>query len=761
MKKKLFFVLVACIMVLCVFLTACGKTDSDNNPDGTDVVTPGTDNQGNQQQGDNQGQGSGDNTATASVNVDLQLTAYSDATEEHIYSTYRDVLLKYYKAMEVDQESYAELEEATKLADAGTTVTSVINVVENLLVDAKLSETSLNALCDYVVANADTYIGLFTKYMGEEGLDGFDDADIQTLKNAYNEIVKLTGAEAIARVAVEGTKFLVGSVQDRRSQQKDRLKTELQEVLAEAELDYAATIAKLDEIAGKLDAWYNSEKATEYSKYRYYAGSTSTAKDEHAYVYYELANAVNEDLLTSEEAQAIERTAKAKFDALNKEKTDLESEVDAMLSGYFGEDYNEYVYISSWGWGYDFSGSIGSSYESYKSADRSLQLCKRIKAFLSEETFLPKYLAGLTDITSTVLQVVNTFMKAPDLLNTEELAGSIGSIFDPENEDGMSSLMTVDTYKAVLPAIKAFIVDFGKIDVSPIINFLYNNKADILSLFDKQDVVFVQEYVNLLATRENADKTIAGYKKLFEILPGAFDLITDDDVVAMLEAAKYDEDYIPQSYDYYRDCAIDSEGYYDQETESYIEVYYVLAFDEPMLDEDYYEWFSSIESNGGDFGDYIRQDPRTITLNSDSEFSAYLEENQLHDGTFRIETPSSRTYYKIVDGEKVEITKTEYDLAGIKFKQVAFGLLHAFGTANKAFVDEYVQFVLPLVHKCIDLGTVLEDATLHYGESATIDDLLAALKTFSDFDATEETLEDAYELFDKIAETAMSYLQIR
>lgn len=210
MKKFSRLAIIALFALLVVSLVACNTTPP---PD-----APGTGGIGDLSQDEVLG---GDN-------IDKNLQAYSKDTETRIYEAYKAGYVEYatfYNDNFVNDGDKPLSTVVPAQGQLGATAKAALGMVRDILRDSYVSEKAVNNLCDYVIEKApeirqkaqDT-LDKLNEGEGKEGEDEegysadaannlaaiYTKENVQYVVDLYADLVKLTGAEPIARILFEG-----------------------------------------------------------------------------------------------------------------------------------------------------------------------------------------------------------------------------------------------------------------------------------------------------------------------------------------------------------------------------------------------------------------------------------------------------------------------------------------------------------------------------------------------------------------------------
>lgn len=263
MKKFSRLAIIALFALLVVSLVACNTTPP---PD-----APGTGGIGDLSQEEVLG---GDN-------IDKNLQAYSKDTETRIYEAYKAGYVEYatfYNDNFVYDGDKPLSTEVPAQGQLGATTKAALGMVRDILRDSYISEKAVNNLCDYVIEKApeirqkaqDTLDKLNEGEEGEEE-EGYSAAaannleaiytkeNVQYVVDLYSDIVKLTGAEPIARILFEGGLLVANEVVSNLKENVSARQAELDAYLKEIGMSAADFAEYCEACEGYYNGVYNLE----------------------------------------------------------------------------------------------------------------------------------------------------------------------------------------------------------------------------------------------------------------------------------------------------------------------------------------------------------------------------------------------------------------------------------------------------------------------------------------------------------------------
>ncbi len=263
MKKFSRLAIIALFALLVVSLVACNTTPP---PD-----APGTGGIGDLSQEEVLG---GDN-------IDKNLQAYSKDTETRIYEAYKAGYVEYatfYNDNFVYDGDKPLSTDVPAQGQLGATTKAALGMVRDILRDSYISEKAVNNLCDYVIEKApeirqkaqDTLDKLNEGEEGEEK-EGYSAAaannleaiytkeNVQYVVDLYSDIVKLTGAEPIARILFEGGLLVANEVVSNLKENVSARQAELDAYLKEIGMSAADFAEYCEACEGYYNGVYNLE----------------------------------------------------------------------------------------------------------------------------------------------------------------------------------------------------------------------------------------------------------------------------------------------------------------------------------------------------------------------------------------------------------------------------------------------------------------------------------------------------------------------
>ena len=265
MKKFSRLAIIALFALLVVSLVACNTTPP---PD-----APGTGGIGDLSQEEVLG---GDN-------IDKNLQAYSKDTETRIYEAYKAGYIQYatfYNDNFVYDGDKPLSTDVPAQGQLGATTKAALGMVRDILRDSYISEKAVNNLCDYVIEKApeirqkaqDTLDKLNEGEEGEEEEEeGYSAAAANNLEaiytkenvryvvDLYSDIVKLTGAEPIARILFEGGLLVANEVVSNLKENVSARQAELDAYLKEIGMSAADFAEYCEACEGYYNGVYNLE----------------------------------------------------------------------------------------------------------------------------------------------------------------------------------------------------------------------------------------------------------------------------------------------------------------------------------------------------------------------------------------------------------------------------------------------------------------------------------------------------------------------
>lgn len=263
MKKFSRLAIIALFALLVVSLVACNTTPP---PD-----APGTGGIGDLSQEEVLG---GDN-------IDKNLQAYSKDTETRIYEAYKAGYIQYatfYNDNFVYDGDKPLSTDVPAQGQLGATTKAALGMVRDILRDSYISEKAVNNLCDYVIEKApeirqkaqDTLDKLNEGEEGEEE-EGYSAAaannleaiytkeNVQYVVDLYSDLVKLTGAEPIARILFEGGLLVANEVVSNLKENVSARQAELDAYLKEIGMSAADFAEYCEACEGYYNGVYNLE----------------------------------------------------------------------------------------------------------------------------------------------------------------------------------------------------------------------------------------------------------------------------------------------------------------------------------------------------------------------------------------------------------------------------------------------------------------------------------------------------------------------
>lgn len=263
MKKFSRLAIIALFALLVVSLVACNTTPP---PD-----APGTGGIGDLSQEEVLG---GDN-------IDKNLQAYSKDTETRIYEAYKAGYVEYatfYNDNFVYDGDKPLSTDVPAQGQLGATTKAALGMVRDILRDSYISEKAVNNLCDYVIEKApeirqkaqDTLDKLNEGEEGEEE-EGYSAAAANNLEaiytkenvryvvDLYSDLVKLTGAEPIARILFEGGLLVANEVVSNLKENVSARQAELDAYLKEIGMSAADFAEYCEACEGYYNGVYNLE----------------------------------------------------------------------------------------------------------------------------------------------------------------------------------------------------------------------------------------------------------------------------------------------------------------------------------------------------------------------------------------------------------------------------------------------------------------------------------------------------------------------
>ena len=265
MKKFSRLAIIALFALLVVSLVACNTTPP---PD-----APGTGGIGDLSQEEVLG---GDN-------IDKNLQAYSKDTETRIYEAYKAGYIQYatfYNDNFVYDGDKPLSTDVPAQGQLGATTKAALGMVRDILRDSYISEKAVNNLCDYVIEKApeirqkaqDTLDKLNEGEEGEEEEEeGYSAAaannleaiytkeNVQYVVDLYSDLVKLTGAEPIARILFEGGLLVANEVVSNLKENVSARQAELDAYLKEIGMSAADFAEYCEACEGYYNGVYNLE----------------------------------------------------------------------------------------------------------------------------------------------------------------------------------------------------------------------------------------------------------------------------------------------------------------------------------------------------------------------------------------------------------------------------------------------------------------------------------------------------------------------
>lgn len=354
MKKFTHLAIIALLAILVISLVACNGTPSPNEP-GTGGI------------GD-----LSENEVLGGENIDKNLQAYSKDTEKHIYEAYKVGYVEYAKfynqnfVYDGDKPLSVEVPAQEQL---GATTKAILSMIRDVFRDSYISEKAVNNLCDYVIqkspevrSNAQSVIDKLNNEGDEDETEGYAAAasnnlevlytkeNVRYVLDLYADLVKLTGAEPIARILFEGgllaSNEIIANLKDNVASRQAELDTYLKSI--------GMTAKEFDEFgkAAYSDSWPLERRLMDEKRIPYKS---------------ETIRALNAGIITEEQAryfleeyEKIEAEAKA-FNEENYLKVQsFERKYPALESDYNGNNPRYYFYgrIRSWNETIDYLTSV-------------------------------------------------------------------------------------------------------------------------------------------------------------------------------------------------------------------------------------------------------------------------------------------------------------------------------------------------------------------------------------------------------------------
>lgn len=354
MKKFSRLVIIALLALLVVSLVACNVTPP---PD-----TPGTGGIGDLSQDEVLG---GDN-------IDKDLQAYSKDTETRIYEAYKAGYVEYatfYNDNFVYDGDKPLSTDVPAQGQLGATTKAALGMVRDILRDSYISEKAVNNLCDYVIEKAPEI-----RQKAQDTLDKLNEGDevegddeegysaaaannlatiytkenVQYVVDLYADLVKLTGAEPVARILFEGGLLVaneaVSHLKENVSERQAKLDAYLKDIGMSAD-DFAEY--------GKIYDDYNSGSWRMETKLR---------QERRVPYESEISEAYAKGIITQEKALEyysklvdIKNEVEAKRNELKNKIYDFEEEYPSLKNRLSGDGYYDrtpfsYYYASIQNW---------------------------------------------------------------------------------------------------------------------------------------------------------------------------------------------------------------------------------------------------------------------------------------------------------------------------------------------------------------------------------------------------------------------------
>ena len=348
MKKFSRLLIIALLALLVVSLVACNTTPP---PD-----APGTGGIGDLSQDEVLG---GDN-------IDKNLQAYSKDTETRIYEAYKAGYVEYatfYNDNFVNDGDKPLSTVVPAQGQLGATAKAALGMVRDILRDSYVSEKAVNNLCDYVIEKApeirqkaqDTLDklneGAGKEGEGDEGEEGYSAAaannlaaiytkeNVQYVVDLYADLVKLTGAEPVARILFEGgllvTNEVVSNLQENVSERQAKLDAYLKEI--------GMSTADFAEYCEACEGYYNGV----------YNLETKLRKERRVPYEREISEAYAKGIITQEKALEyynelidIKNEVEAKRDEYQNAREDFEHQYPSLRNSNINGDTPYYYYKS-------------------------------------------------------------------------------------------------------------------------------------------------------------------------------------------------------------------------------------------------------------------------------------------------------------------------------------------------------------------------------------------------------------------------------
>ncbi len=396
MKKFSRLLIIALLALLVVSLVACNTTPP---PD-----APGTGGIGDLSQDEVLG---GDN-------IDKNLQAYSKDTETRIYEAYKAGYVEYatfYNDNFVNDGDKPLSTVVPAQGQLGATAKAALGMVRDILRDSYVSEKAVNNLCDYVIEKApeirqkaqDTLDklneGAGEEGEGDEGEEGYSAAaannlaaiytkeNVQYVVDLYADLVKLTGAEPVARILFEGgllvTNEVVSHLQENVSERQAKLDAYLKEI--------GMSTADFAEYCEACEGYYNGV----------YNLETKLRKERRVPYEREISEAYAKGIITQEKA----------LEYYN-ELVDIKNEVEAKRDEYQNarEDFED-EYPSLKNPISDESGYINGStpyyyYKSIQNDNEEISYLTAVSNFISDDEAVAALMPDAIKSTMALMQIV-------------------------------------------------------------------------------------------------------------------------------------------------------------------------------------------------------------------------------------------------------------------------------------------------------------------------------------------------------------------
>lgn len=334
MKKFSRLAIIALFALLVVSLVACNTTPP---PD-----APGTGGIGDLSQEEVLG---GDN-------IDKNLQAYSKDTETRIYEAYKAGYIQYatfYNDNFVYDGDKPLSTDVPAQGQLGATTKAALGMVRDILRDSYISEKAVNNLCDYVIEKApeirqkaqDTLDKLNEGEEGEEE-EGYSAAAANNLEaiytkenvryvvDLYSDLVKLTGAEPIARILFEGGLLVANEVVSNLKENVSARQAELDAYLKEIGMSAADFAEYCEACEGYYNGVYNLE--------------TKLRKERRVPYGREISEAYAKGIITQEKAREyynelidIKNEVEAKRDEYQNAREDFENKYPSLKNSIIDE----------------------------------------------------------------------------------------------------------------------------------------------------------------------------------------------------------------------------------------------------------------------------------------------------------------------------------------------------------------------------------------------------------------------------------------